>query len=184
MKDGAIIEDGTFDDLMTKKSYLASYIAGHTTLESVSVPKRLEVMPIKFINHANDDEEQEPVKLPLNSEAVLTDRQIANRKRLTLSGRVIVTDDLLSAQIENNQMRVTIDPLLKKRISFVTHANHPDEPVPEDADPVKLVLDDQSIFYKENPLWSYMKAGSGVTVSIAIVILFFLVHVVRIGSGK
>ncbi len=54
----------------------------------------------------------------------------------------------------------------------------------EEEPPMRLVLDDQSVFYKKSPMWAYMRAGYGAVVTILVVLLFFLVHGVRIGSGE
>jgi hypothetical protein len=57
-------------------------------------------------------------------------------------------------------------------------------PIPSDAEPMKLVLEDQSINYKEIPFITYLKSGTGVLITLAVFVLFFLVHGVRIFSGN
>jgi ABC-type multidrug transport system fused ATPase/permease subunit len=47
---------------------------------------------------------------------------------------------------------------------------------------MKLVQDDQSVYYKKSPILSYLRAGPGVIVTVFIFIFFFLVHGVRISS--
>ncbi len=59
------------------------------------------------------------------------------------------------------------------------------EVIPHEEDPpMRLVLDDQSVFYKMSPVWAYFQAGYGAIVTILVILLFFMVHGVRIGSGK
>ncbi len=56
--------------------------------------------------------------------------------------------------------------------------------VPTDTKPMKLVLDDQSINYKGSSVLAYLAAGYGVVTTLAIFAFFFLVHVLRVLSGK
>lgn len=56
--------------------------------------------------------------------------------------------------------------------------------MPEDAAPMKLVLEDQSLTYKKSPFLTYLQAGSGVIITLIVFAYFFAVHVVRILSGK
>jgi hypothetical protein len=57
------------------------------------------------------------------------------------------------------------------------------EVIPQDSEPMKLVLDDQSIFHKKSPVMAYLRAGYGTIATVSIFLFFFLVHGVRIGSG-
>ncbi len=59
-----------------------------------------------------------------------------------------------------------------------------DDVVPTDTKPIKLVLEDQSINYKGSSVLAYLAAGYGVVTTLAIFAFFFLVHVLRVGSGK
>ena len=71
----------------------------------------------------------------------------------------------------------------RNRISTITLQSD-EEAVSNDAEPMKLVLEDQSVDHKEIPMWTYLKTGNSVTVTLTIFVLFFLVHVARILSGK
>jgi hypothetical protein len=74
----------------------------------------------------------------------------------------------------------------KEIVSIAKQADADDdaEVIPDDAEPMKLVLDDQSVFYKKSPVIAYIRSGYGAIVTISIFLFFFLVHGVRIGSGK
>jgi hypothetical protein len=177
VRDGQVLEGGTYKDLMDRKGHLAKIVGEHVITEKNVILNEIENAPRKnsIINSQSVGE---------ISESSLTPQQVENRRRLSIRfQQPILTDDDLASKIETNQLRMTVHPIVKKNLSIVAKIE-PDELVPEDADPLKLVLEDQSIFYKENPVYSYMKAGSGVVISILIVILFFFVHGIRIGSGE
>ncbi len=177
VSDGQVLEGGTYKELMDRKGHLAKIVGEHVITEKNVMLDEIENAPRK-----NSIKNLQPVGE--TSESILTPKQVENRRRLSvLFQQPTLTDDELASKIETNQLRMTVHPIVKKNLSIVAKID-PDEPVPEDADPLKLVLEDQSIFYKENPLYSYMKAGSGVVISILIVILFFFVHGIRVGSGK
>ncbi len=83
---------------------------------------------------------------------------------------------------------VSADQIVQRNeISHMSEANADtslDSPVPTDADPIKLVLEDQSIKYPVSPFVSYLRAGNGALLTLLLFAFFFLVHGVRIGSGK
>ncbi len=171
VNDGQVIEGGTYNDLMELKGHLAKLVGEHVITE-----KNLMLDKLNNATRSNSS-------LTAIEERCLTPRQLENRLRVSKKFKTYLTDDALASKIESNQLRMTVHPIVQKNLSIISKIE-PDEPVPEDADPMKLVLEDQSIYYKENPIISYMKAGSGILLSVLIVILFFFVHLIRIGSGK
>ena len=98
-----------------------------------------------------------------------------------------------SEEIEHNQLKLiggefsrhnSIRVLERNRMSVVTlnEAIVEDQKALDEEPPKKLVQDDQSVNYKEIPMWTYIKAGKGATITLAIFVLFFVVHLVRILS--
>lgn len=71
----------------------------------------------------------------------------------------------------------------KSRLSIVSASGSIDVVVPNDAEPMKLVLEDQSVNYKVWPSLIYLRAGWGVIISLLIYAFFFLVYIFRILSG-
>ncbi len=171
VNDGQVIEGGTYNELMESKGHLSKLVGEHVITE--------KNLMLEEINKAR----MSSSSLTAIEERCLTPRQMENRLRVSMKFKTYLTDDALASKIESNQLRMTVHPIVQKNLSIISKIE-PDEPVPEDADPLKLVLEDQSIYYHENPLISYMKAGRGSIVSVVIVVMFFLVHLVRIGSGK
>jgi len=180
VKNGRIIECGRFDELMASEGHLASLVKEHVIIESKTYEKDISDVAAKEIK---GDIQLNPKYLS-DDDIGLTIGQLENRRRVSSILHINDTNESLAKGIERNQLRMTIDPILKKNFDLITAELDPEEPVPEDADPMKLVLEDQSINYRKNALVAYMQAGSGVFISISIVVLFFLVHGVRIGSGK
>ena len=93
-------------------------------------------------------------------------------------------------QIESNQLmllggdhlrRNSISLIERNRMSIVTLES--EAPLPSDAEPMKLVLEDQSIDHKDIPILTYLTSGMGVLITLSIFALFFLVNLVRIFSG-
>lgn len=164
---------------------------------------------LEEINEENDDENQSKKthdtsrlgarksihRMPSISEN-LTAEQILNRKRFSFTNHVHTTDENLAKLIESNQIRFE-----RNRMSIVSGvASDHDVSIEEDqeeekkdensketkveeAKPMKLVLEDQSVLYKESPIWSYLKSGSGAIITLIIFVYFFAVHLVRILSG-
>ena len=131
----------------------------------------------------------------------LSASQLENRRRLSVFSKKSMLDTMddekLIKYIEKNQLKLIgdddshCDPIKifeRNRLSIVSGKQaieeEEDSPVPDDADPIKLVLEDQSIFYKENPICSYLKAGRGAIVSLLIFSLFFHVHGIRLFCGN
>lgn len=186
VENGRIIEGGTYYDLLARKDgHLARLIGQHVISEKNLISEEKFEKFEKIRRESASSVGQQSVSSthvdihPAN----LSPRQLENRCILSVRFNANLDDQTLASKIEANQLRMTVNPIARKGLSIASQLE-PDEPVPEDAEPMKLVLEDQSIYYKENPLYSYMKSGSGVCVSVSIVFLFFLVHAVRIGSGK
>jgi hypothetical protein len=122
----------------------------------------------------------------------LTMEQIMKRSRLSISYNVPATEANLSMIIESRQMSLVgsmnavsaAQVIERNEISVLSQEVNIESPVPTDAEPIKLVLEDQSVKYPVSPFVSYLKAGSGIPITVPLFAFFFLVHGVRIGSGK
>jgi hypothetical protein len=127
----------------------------------------------------------------------LTPQQLHNRRRLSTTGDI--SDSEISAHIEakiqNELLCVNgqnsnnlIKALETNRMSIVSESDEPNEEdvavVPDDAEPMKLVLDDQSVFYKKSAFAVYLQAGWGSTLTSVIVFFFYIVYLARIGGGR
>jgi len=185
IKEGQISENGTFKQLMKNKGHLSKLIGDHVQL-------------------INEKEEELELESPLEAKKVysmskskLNNSQITNRRTFSLANNnAKTTDENLAIHIEKIQHGLigseglsrenSISVFERNRMSVVSmHETEAEEEViPSDSEPMKLVLEDQSVNYKQTPLVSYLRAGTGVVATLALVILFFLVHLVRIGSGK
>lgn len=55
-----------------------------------------------------------------------------------------------------------------------------DQIIPDDAEPMKLVLDDQSVFYKKSPVLSYLRAAPGLFWTSLMIVFFFFVYGMRL----
>ena len=187
IKNGVIIEHGTFKQLMKNKGHLSQLIGEH----------------VQIIEENEAEQEPEQINYFLRrhselsaSSTSLNRNQESNRRRLSFNKHVKVTDENLAIHIENVQMHLigvespntrkdSINVFERNRLmSIVTNDEEDNENVviPSDAEPMKLVLEDQSVNYETSAIVSYLKSGTGVVVTILLFILFFLVHGVRIGS--
>jgi hypothetical protein len=132
----------------------------------------------------------------------LSKGQLINRRRLSnASGRQVgeKTDAEISRMIEEQQLMLMdsrrgstvsgVDPITileRNRLSLMIHVDEEDaesDIMPSDAEPMKLVLEDQSVNYKKSPLWSYLTASVGAFISIFLISFFFLSYGVRMGIG-
>ena len=142
---------------------------------------------------SDENEENKKSKLISNTRP-LTPGQILNRRRLSVvsnSNILVDNDENVVKHIDSNSLTISkeskADPVKvfeRARLSIVSNSNEEEAPVPDDEEPMKLVLEDQSVFYKESPIKSYLKSGSGTVISLLIFAYFFCVHLVRILSGK
>jgi hypothetical protein len=168
--------------------------------EHVQIIDPLQTDLKRIDEHGEEDEKQEELTasrsdavLPYPNEG-LTANQLNNRRRLSITAQIDQSDHQIARHIEDHQMDLlsvrrdsfnAIKIMEKNRMSIVTeHDDDSDEVMPSDAEPMKLVQDDQSIFYKKSPVMAYMRAGAGFIATVSVFLLFFLVHGVRIGSGK
>jgi hypothetical protein len=71
----------------------------------------------------------------------------------------------------------------KARLSIVSLSTV-EEIIPTDSEPMRLVLDDQSVNFKISPTLTYFRAGWGTVDTISIIVFFFLIYVLRVVSGK
>jgi len=182
IKNGQITENGTFKQLMRNKGHLSQLIGEHVQL--INDEEELEL------------ESSDPVEQYAMSKSKLDSCQLTNRRSFSVANNnAKQTDKNLAIHIEKIQLSLmgsegvsrknSISVFEKNRMSVVSMQEHEEEEVnPSDSEPMKLVLEDQSVNYKEAPLISYLKAGTGTVLTICIFVLFFLVHAVRIGSGK
>ncbi len=182
IKNGQITENGTFKQLMKNKGHLSQLIGEHVQL--INDEEELEL------------ESNDPVEQYAMSKTKLDTCQLTNRRSFSVANNnAKQTDKNLAIHIEKIQLSLmgsegvsrknSISVFEKNRMSVVSMQEHEEEEVsPSDSEPMKLVLEDQSVNYKEAPSISYLKAGTGAVLTIFIFILFFLVHAIRIGSGK
>ena len=177
IKEGRIIENGTFKQLMSNKGHLANLVGEHVQIIDEVIEPELDDKEMNMSMHIE------------NNQLTLMEGNFSRQNSIKLIERNILST--VSMHIENNQMALLGGNYLRKdsialiernRMSIRTLKN--EAPVPSDAEPMKLVLEDQSINYKEAPIITYLKSGSGVLITLAIFVLFFLVHGVRIGSGR
>jgi len=176
LKNGIISEYGTFQQLMSNKGHLSFLIGEHVQLIEEEEPEQ--------------DFQRVGSSSP-NSSSMLNENQISNRKNLSLNKKIKTTDENLAVHIEKSQLNLigiekmrrspSVEVFERNRLSVVTID---DEVVPDDAEPMKLVLEDQSVDYKQLAVVSYLKAGKGTVITLLLFAFFFLVHGLRIGSGK
>ncbi len=175
---------------MKAKGHLATLVGEHVQIID---PHQSDLKPI----NENEEEEDPAAEVAATLSHIkiresLTKDQMNNRRRLSLTAHIGDSDRQIAKHIEDHQMELlsvrrdstdAIKIMQHNRMSIVTEPDEDSEVVPSDAEPMKLVLDDQSIFYKKSPVLSYLRAGLGSIVTLLIFALFFLVHAVRIGSG-
>jgi hypothetical protein len=129
--------------------------------------------------------------IALNNNHILSNEQHHNRTHISQLNSIVDTDENMAVLIEANQMlgqdyprESLIREIHRSRLSIVSAATSIEEITPSDAEPMKLVLDDQSVNYKLNPGIAYLRAGWGIIITLTIFVYFFLVHLLRILSGK
>ena len=198
IKNGELIEQGSLNELLAKKGHLATLMRDHIEIidqpeknqeiEKLQIPATLPTKPGRrsFLDVSQNQR-------PSFSHDMLTREQLENRRRLSVASQqnMITNEESLMEHIEKNQLTIigneypNSDPIKTLERNRVSFASADEEvPQPEDAAPMKLVLEDQSILYKEKPIVSYLKSGTGIIITLLIFALFFLVHLVRILSGN
>jgi hypothetical protein len=181
IKDGMITENGTFKQLMKNKGHLYQLVGEHVQIidEEEELPETLYLA--RTYSQGSD------------SSTSLNTTQLNNRLRMSFKKYMQPTDENMAIQIENVQLnlingehtgRDSVNVFERNRMSLVTENREEETVIPSDAEPMKLVLEDQSVYYKKLALKCYLKAGTGVLVTLTLFAFFFLVHGVRIGSGK
>ena len=163
IKNGEIIEHGIYSELTTLKDHLATLVGDN--IDTVT-----ELHDYKMDRQDDTSQTQNQ-----NS----TKENISNGLTLSLNKNVSPSNE---NRTEKNQMSLTGNDLSKHGPNRMSLKSIRSNSIA--ANPNKLVLDDQSVEYKEAPFWSYLKAGKGVRITIFIFILFFMVHLIRILSGK
>lgn len=176
-KDGKIIEHGSFKELMRLKGHLASLVGEH-----VEILKDTD----DYDDPLESESDSRQKNQILNANGILvnvpneliTQEQLSNRRRLSISHGMALSESNIAKHIETHQLQN------QRRLTVVSAFSDQDEVLPSDAEPMKLVQEDQSIHYKVPAIMSYLRAGWGVIITLIIFAYFFLVHVVRILSGK
>jgi hypothetical protein len=194
---GEMVEQGTFPELMEKKGLMAKLVS-----ESVQIvdDNKEEISHLHLKRHSTDKHSFSSQLANLQSrrssktDENLTKDQILNREHLLRKNRIEDTEENLAALIESNQMlgefhRSGDDHLLKAiqraRLSVVSIADSiGGEIVPTDSEPMRLVLEDQSVNYKISPMMTYLRAGSGIVITLLVYAFFFIVYVFRILTGN
>ncbi len=203
VKGGKIIENGSFTQLMASKGHLAQLVGDHvqiieptgddfeTSVQKKNDEKQEPHGQLHGYHHHHGHGSTSSSRRGSHIET-LKHEQLVNRRRVSINQNMVLNDQNLSKHIENNQLMLiggefsrnnSIKVIERNRMSIVT-MDHDDQPMPEDSEPMKLVLEDQSVNYKKIPMLLYLKAGKGTIITVLIFALFFLVHLVRIGSGK
>lgn len=95
------------------------------------------------------------------------------------------SDPTMTRSVENNQSPTSLNGhhTRLRRVSVVSVSDSIDVVIPSDAEPMKLVLEDQSVNYNISPSWLYLKAGWGALITLAVYAFFFIIYGFRIGSG-
>jgi hypothetical protein len=206
IREGQIIEHGSFDQLMKKKGHLAKLIGEHVQIvEPASSPslKKSDYFLLKKENLRKLQQKSTRRKSEPETNN-LTQEQILSRRRFSLKNNMPDNDTNIAKHIEKNQLgligagarrRLSADLVLNHNLtSMITDItkipeDDENEVIPEDAEPMKLVLEDQSINYKKSPYASYIKAGSclpklNAAWFISLTSFFFLSYSTSIGRGK
>jgi hypothetical protein len=205
MREGKIIEHGSFNQLMKNKGHLAKLIGEHVQIiDPASSPALQKPSHFTLRNEKTSQTHHKNIRRRSDPETKnLTHEQKINRRRFSLTNNIPDNDKYLARQIEENQLslmgtgthrRFSADIALQRNlasmITDVTEIPEEDENevIPEDAEPMKLVLEDQSVNYKKSPYASYIKAGLCSTKCNAIMFLslvsfFFLSYGTSLGRG-
>lgn len=203
-KNGEIIEQGNLNELLDKNGHIAHLLADDMEKKKKDTQDEPEISINEFTSKNEISKDNEPAKEKINSKRTsyanaLSPFQLENRRRLSVITRKSISDTLddgkLVKHIENYQLKLigntTGDPLKtfeRNRLSIVSKSLEAEKeeeiPSTNDTQAAKLVLEDQSIYYKEKPIWSYLKAGRGSVVSILIFSLYFIVHAIRLFCGN
>lgn len=195
IRKGEITEHGTFTELMAMKGHMAKLVTENVQLaketkeleESVDESQaKLHKITHGHHGHHHHSSLMTPVLVPISEN--LTEEQQLNRYHLSKVNTMVATDENMATLIEFNQLvngheSSLIREIQKSRLSIVSAATSIEEITPSDAEPMKLVLEDQSVYYKKSPIVSYLRAGYGIIITLCIFAFFFLVHLVRILSG-
>ena len=205
IKKNQIIEQGSYDELMTLKGHLYSLVGDDSDKLDDQMQEEDEILiENQNENSSNDDVKNNPI-IRVAQETNLTKEQKLHRDKLLNKTHIAPTERNIVKIIESHQTTLMGDDAysMKKaiisnfkhnRVSFVSDMLAKSEMVDlgekektvetGDSAPMKLVLDDQSLTYKENPLWSYIKSNPGPVITLIIIVYFFLVHLIRLLSGK
>ncbi len=195
---GEMVECGTFPQLMAKKGLMAKLVSENVQIlrESEEL-KRHSSSTASGLTQSHSHQStlpsisETPDKKRHSKSKKLTKQQSVNRDHLSKLNSMMDTDENMAVLIEANQMLGHTQPreslireIERSRLSIISAATSIEEITPSDAEPMKLVLEDQSVNYKLNPALAYLRAGWGIIATLAIFVFFFLVHLIRILSGK
>lgn len=188
LQNGSIIEHGTYDELMKSNGHLSHLIGTHseklTQANEFEAPDEISLFGDSSKDLFLDASTLLPPVAMLQTH--VSEIQLANRRNLSITNSMLATDKNIAKHIELNQLGDTkyVSKSKLKAVASVSHHHeiHPEDKFNEKA--MKLVLDDQSVYYNVLPSLSYLKSGSGVTLTLIIFMMFFLVHTIRILSGK
>lgn len=84
----------------------------------------------------------------------------------------------------NNEYDKIFGRSKKTSFSSVTISDSIEDVLPTDAEPMKLVCQDQSVNYNASPILLYLKSGWGVFITLCIFAFFFVIYIFRIISGN
>ena len=151
---GQMIEYGTFTQLMAKKGHMAKLLSDNVR-----------------IGH----EAEELIEKNLE-----TNLHLLNNRRSSNDA----DDSPNLTRRHQSALKPLSSNLESPRLSVVSLSDSVDVVIPSDAEPMKLVLEDQSVNYQVSPSWLYLKAGWGVVITLLVYAFFFIVYIFRILSGR
>lgn len=198
-----MIENGTFSQLMARKGHMAKLVSENVQILrepdelSRAHEQKRQSLPGLGAGYLHSHQSTLPSIAEVSDRRpskydTLTKEQMQNRQRLSRVNSIMATDENMAMLFEANQMLgqiaqgqpSLIQEIERSRLSIVSAGTEFDEVMPSDAEPMKLVLEDQSVNYEASPVLAYLRAGWGVIITLAIFIFFFLVHLIRVLSGK
>jgi hypothetical protein len=191
LHEGNIVERGSFYQLMSVNGFLAALYGEHKQLFNISsndFPTSKHdselLLPKSLVKSF---ENQWHLQLPLkqHSENDLAYKQMLNRSCVAANNNIVANEHNLAKYIETrSRLPENLEESVCKNELAQYTSNQQSESGSEFRQPMKLVLEDQSIYYKVPAIWAYLKSGYGITVSLVILSYFLGVHVFRVLSGK
>ncbi|RKP19799.1 P-loop containing nucleoside triphosphate hydrolase protein, partial [Rozella allomycis CSF55] len=191
MKQGRIIEQGSYEELMKANGAMANLINEH-----VANIEEDDIDADGVANIGSDKEDKELVKSPFVPEErmkTLSQEQIMQRNQMSVThNRMLMTDENVSKIIERSQTtilgeedythQVDVAKAIAKNELTVLSGHLDEIEMQPDSNRNKLVKQDESINFKENSFKVYGRAHTGMFITMLVFVYFFVVHLVRVLS--